>query len=109
MASSVGGTVSPSALAVRKLMTNSNLAGCQGRTTVRVRFAPKADNLHTVPAGPLCAISGLMRRRDKERYSMTLSARASSVGRCPSGSSFVLDCANDRREYGAASASGDHL
>jgi hypothetical protein len=27
----------------------------------------------------------------------------------PSGSSFVLDCANDRREYGAASASGDHL
>jgi hypothetical protein len=26
-----------------------------------------------------------------------------------SGSSFVLDCANDRREYGAASASGDHL
>jgi hypothetical protein len=28
---------------------------------------------------------------------------------CPSGSSFVLDCANDRREYGAASASGDHL
>ena len=28
---------------------------------------------------------------------------------CPSGSNFVLDCANDRREYGAASASGDHL
>jgi hypothetical protein len=28
---------------------------------------------------------------------------------CPSGSSFVLDCANDRREYGTASASGDRL
>ena len=27
----------------------------------------------------------------------------------PSGSSFVLDCANDRREYGAASASSDRL
>ena len=26
-----------------------------------------------------------------------------------SGSSFVLDCANDRREYGAASASSDRL
>ena len=26
-----------------------------------------------------------------------------------SGSSFVLDCANDRREYGAASPSGDYL
>jgi hypothetical protein len=30
-------------------------------------------------------------------------------GQLPSGSSFVLDCANDRREYGAASASSDHL
>ena len=28
---------------------------------------------------------------------------------CPSGSSLVLDCANDRREYGAASTSGDRL
>jgi hypothetical protein len=28
---------------------------------------------------------------------------------CPSGSSFVLDCANDRREDGTASASGDRL
>jgi hypothetical protein len=30
-------------------------------------------------------------------------------GQLPSGSSFVLDRANDSREYGAASASGDHL
>jgi integrase/recombinase XerD len=27
----------------------------------------------------------------------------------PSGGSFVLDCANDRREYGTAGASGDRL
>jgi hypothetical protein len=26
-----------------------------------------------------------------------------------SGSSFVFDCANDRREYGAASTARDHL
>jgi hypothetical protein len=32
-----------------------------------------------------------------------------AVRRCPSGSRLVLDCANDRREYGATSASGDHL
>jgi hypothetical protein len=31
------------------------------------------------------------------------------LGQLPSGSSLVLDCANDRREYGAASASGDRL
>jgi putative tryptophan/tyrosine transport system substrate-binding protein len=29
--------------------------------------------------------------------------------RCPSGCSFVLDRANDRREYGPSSTSGDHL
>jgi transcriptional regulator with XRE-family HTH domain len=29
--------------------------------------------------------------------------------RLPSGSSFILDCANDRGEYGAASTSGDRL
>jgi len=28
---------------------------------------------------------------------------------CPSGSSLVLDCANDRCEYCPASASGNHL
>jgi hypothetical protein len=33
----------------------------------------------------------------------------STSASCPSGSSFVLDCANDRREYGAASTSGDRL
>ena len=74
-----------------------------------VRFTPESGRRLALRACPLSAISGLMRRREKERYSITLSARASSVGRCPSGSSFVLDCANDRREYGAASASGDHL
>src|SRR6516225_1529938 len=42
-------------------------------------------------------------------HSITSSALASSVGRFPSGSSFVLDRANDRREYGAASASSDRL
>src|SRR5262249_1267568 len=39
---------------------------------------------------------------------VSLSSKGTSSRR-PSGSSFVLDCANDRREYGAASASGDHL
>ena len=34
---------------------------------------------------------------------------ASKGTRCPSGCSFVLDCANDRREYGPSSTSGDHL
>jgi hypothetical protein len=55
----------------------------------------------------------MLRPKEREEFaplhSITSSARASSVGRCPSGSSFVLDCANDRREYGAASASGDRL
>jgi hypothetical protein len=41
-------------------------------------------------------------------YEVSVSSKGTS-SRCPSGSSFVLDCANDRREYGAASASGDHL
>src|SRR5262249_39305908 len=40
-------------------------------------------------------------------YSLTLPKGTSSS--CSSGSSFVLDCANDRREYGAASTSGDYL
>jgi hypothetical protein len=31
------------------------------------------------------------------------------VDRCLSGSGFVLDCANDRREYGAAGTAGYHL
>jgi hypothetical protein len=35
--------------------------------------------------------------------------RETALGRGTSGSSLVLDCANDRREYGAASASGDRL
>jgi hypothetical protein len=36
-----------------------------------------------------------------------VASRTSSRRR--SGSSFVLDCADDRREYGAASTSRDHL
>ena len=35
--------------------------------------------------------------------------RSRNSSRLPSGCSFVLDCTNDRREYGAARASGDHL
>jgi hypothetical protein len=40
-----------------------------------------------------------------------LDSTEAAVPACPlpSGKSFVFDCANDRREYGAASASGDRL
>jgi hypothetical protein len=32
--------------------------GGWSHTTLHVRFAPKADELHTVSLGPLCAITG---------------------------------------------------
>jgi hypothetical protein len=37
------------------------------------------------------------------------SSLSSKIFGYPSGGSFVLDCANDRREYGTAGASGDRL
>src|SRR5262249_19591124 len=46
---------------------DSVLAGVSVRksdATVHVRFALKADRLHTIIAGPLCATSGLMRLSD---------------------------------------------
>ena len=42
-------------------------------------------------------------------HSLFRSTRETALGRGTSGSSFVLDRANDRREYGTASASGDRL
>jgi len=67
---------------------HSRLIQTHGRLR-HVRFGPKADK----EAEPTFS-----RGYDLKGYA-----------RRPSGSSFVLDCANDRREYGATSASGDHL
>ena len=66
------------------------------------RLAVKAD----IADRQLRAMCGLTHRN--KRNGLKLTGLAHHPG-CPSGKSFVLDCANDRREYGAASAPGDRL
>src|SRR5262249_1311558 len=52
----------------------------RSQTTVRVRFAPKSGQRAHVLRCPLCAKSDLTHRSKKDRYSITSSARARSVG-----------------------------
>jgi hypothetical protein len=47
--------------------------------------------------------------RVKSMLRQGLVHRSKKARATPSGCSFVLDCANDRREYGPSSTSGDHL
>jgi hypothetical protein len=55
---------------------------------------------------PLCAMYELTHR---DKRNAPKPAGWAHQSRLLSGKSFVLDCANERREYGAASAPGDRL
>jgi hypothetical protein len=55
-----------------------------------VRFCPKADKRADVLGRPLCANCVLTRRSKKHRYSITSSARASSVGGTVTPSDFTV-------------------
>jgi hypothetical protein len=80
----------------------------------RRRAANKRDELAAFQLIELHSIRVLI---SSHRKLLSSEATAVSVvetsghdfGQLPSGSSFVLDRANDRREYGAASASSDRL
>jgi hypothetical protein len=45
-----------------------------------VRFTPNSGHVQCTSLCPLCANSGLMQRSKRRNYSISLSARASSVG-----------------------------
>jgi|SRR4029077_12061677 hypothetical protein len=68
-------------------------------------------------AGPYrCARTGCEQSQQRTSYSTPDDAGTFqsekwelAYSRYPSGCSFVLDCANDRREYSPSSTSGDHL
>src|SRR5215831_10429655 len=59
---------------------NQRIARHTTRQTMNVRFTLKADEYQMVSMGPLCPISDRTQRSKKYRYSITSSARTSSVG-----------------------------
>src|SRR5262245_30560247 len=61
-----------------------------GHAVIHVRFAPKADKQQIVSAFPLCARTGLTHRSKQLGYSITSSARASSVGGTSRPSAFAV-------------------
>src|SRR5215469_1536862 len=50
-----------------------------GETATDVRFTPESRHCRTPSSGPLCAKSGHSALRKKSRYSITSSARASTI------------------------------
>ena len=86
----------------------SSEGNCAARMCCESSAAPSSplqSESDRIPAQP-CGLTHRNKREDPKPTG--LATRKHHPG-CPSGKSFVFDCANDRREYGAASASSDRL
>ena len=71
-----------------------------------VSTKPQAPSLSSAT----CSSSGTRETQSgSQPVRVSVSSKDTPSSSCPSGSSFVLDCANDRGEYGAASTSSDRL
>ena len=73
---------------------------CQKRTYASQHTAHGLRTLFDITVGA---------REQRGRHDDAKRPSGLEISSRPSGSSFVLDCADDRREYRAASASGDCL